>query len=159
MIPSQGWVRCVIKIELWAKATIYNCLMILPWQDLLLITEKNKVKFSNQVSDRKVLFGINKIYRTNYNHILSIGFHPHRILKCVAKPIPINWPIQVSFLAAFLLPDPILSQYFVLTLAVLWFDSFVWFVARLPSGLTCMLLYLIIEETWMKKDDLTRLCI
>ena len=30
---------------------------------------------------------------------------------------------------------------------MLWFDSFVWFVARLPSGLTCMLLYLIIE-TW-----------
>ena len=28
------------------------------------------------------------------------------------------------------------------TFAVLWFDSFVWFVARLPSGLTCMLLYL-----------------
>ena len=31
---------------------------------------------------------------------------------------------------------------FILTFAVLWFDSFVWFAARLPSGLTCMLLYL-----------------
>ena len=37
---------------------------------------------------------------------------------------------------------------------MLWFDSFVWFVARLPSGLTCMLLYLIIE-TWQEWRRMT----